>query len=735
MTRFFTILLLLLAAFQTKAANLVIEVRDNQTKENLPSAKISYEHGTTKKYATTNAYGKVELKEIGYPLTISCSYVGFENFTQTITEKEAGQKAEKKGHFTVFLKTKYTSINDIVITGQSAPVLATQSIYKVNTISATQIGQRGAANLNEVLNYETNNFVSNDNILGSSVNMGGVGGQNVKILINGIPLTGRENGNIDLGQINLPNIKKVEMIQGPMSVMYGSNALGGVINLITATTQKPYTISVKSYLESIGRYNLCGNFSLNKNKHSLQLSFARNFFQGWTPKDSIDRYQLWKPKTQYLSDLQYTYDFKKVKLTYFSSLLNEKITNKGTPIVNPYEGYAFDEYYRTHRFINSLGANIKLSEKENLSFANSFTNYKRTKNRFKKDLVSLDQYETKNVGDQDTSIFNNWNLRGTFTSTRFKNIDFLGGYEYSFEKANSFKLADQTQQIGEIGLFASFLFKYKIINFQPSVRYTYNSKFAKAISPAIHSKIEISKNTQLRASFARGFRAPTLKEMYLQFVDQNHTIIGNADLKPEIGDHLEVGITHTRKLNKFTAQYGLTGYFNAIQNLITLAVYNGQGVLRVYDNLDHYRNFIAIGQAKLDFKKMSVQQSLGFTHVLASVVVPKHTIYEVSTTISYKNDYLKTTFNFNYKFNSKQPVLTIDDKYLFTSPIHIGNFSMQRSFFKNYLQAQFGIKNLFNIQNARLNGATDMQGSAHTSSSGMQLFPARSLFFNFIYSL
>ena len=525
------------------------------------------------------------------------------------------------------------------------------------------------------------------------------------------------------------------MIQGPMSVMYGSNALGGVINLITATTQKPYTISVKSYLESIGRYNLCGNFSLNKNKHSLQLSFARNFFQGWTPKDSVDRYQLWKPKTQYLSDLQYTYDFKKVKLTYFSSFLNEKITNKGTPIVNPYEGYAFDEYYRTHRFIHSLGTNIKLSEKENLSFANSFTNYKRTKNRFKKDLVSLDQYETKNVGDQDTSIFNNWNLRGTFTSTRVKNVDFLGGYEYSLEKANSFKLADQTQQIGEIGLFTSFLFKYKTLNLQPSVRYTYNSKFAKAISPAIHSKIELTKNTQLRASYARGFRAPTLKEMYLQFVDQNHTIIGNADLKPEIGDHLEIGITHTRKLNKLTAQFGFTGYYNAIQNLITLAVYNGQGVLRIYDNLDHYRNFIAAGQVKLDFKKMSIQQSFGFTHVLESVVVPKHTIYEISTTFSYKNEYLKTTFNFNYKFNSKQPVLTIDDKYLFTSPIHIGNFSMQRSFFKNYLQAQFGIKNLFNIQNARLNGATDVQGSAHTSSTGMQLFPARSLFFNFIYSL
>jgi outer membrane receptor for ferrienterochelin and colicins len=734
MTKFFTTILLLLAVFHVKAATLVIDVRDGQTKENLPSAKISYEYGTTKKYCTTNAYGKVELKEVTYPISITCTYIGFENFTQIISEKEVTTKSEK-GHHTIFLKTKFTSINDIVVTGQSTPVLATQSIYKVNTISATQIGQRGAANLNEVLNYETNNFVSNDNILGSSVNMGGVGGQNVKILINGIPVTGRENGNIDLGQINLPNIKKIEMIQGPMSVMYGSNALGGVINLITATPLKPYSISAKTYLESIGRYNFSGNFSLNKNKHSLQFSFARNFFQGWTPKNAIDRFQVWKPKTQYLSDLQYTYQFKKIKLNYFSSYLNEKITNKGTPIVNPYEGYAFDEYYRTNRFINSLGTSIKLSEKENLSFVNSFTNYKRTKNRFKKDLVSLEQYETKSVGDQDTSIFNNWNLRGTLSSTRIKNLDFIGGYEYSHEKANSFKLAEQTQQIGEIGLFTSLLYKYKSFSFQPSVRYTYNSKFANAFSPAIHSKIEISKSTQLRASFARGFRAPTLKEMYLQFIDQNHTIIGNPDLKPEIGNHFELGITHTLKFNKSSAQFGLTGYYNSIQNLITLAVYNGQGVLRKYDNLDQYKNFIVNGQFKWDYKNISLQQGVGFTHVLQSEVVPTHSIFENSTTISYKNEYLKTTFNFNYKFNSKQPVLTVDDKYLFTSPIHIGNFSVQRSFFKNYLQAQFGVKNLFNIQNATLNGAPDAQGNAHTNTTGMQLFPARSLFFNFIYSL
>ncbi|GBL36248.1 hypothetical protein EMGBS15_18430 [Filimonas sp.] len=63
-----------------------------------------------------------------------------------------------------------------------------------------------------------------------------------------------------------------------MSVIYGSNALGGIINLITATPKKKLSAGVRSYYESIGKYNFSGNASLNEGNHQLQLSMARNFF-------------------------------------------------------------------------------------------------------------------------------------------------------------------------------------------------------------------------------------------------------------------------------------------------------------------------------------------------------------------------------------------------------------------------------------------------------------------------
>jgi outer membrane receptor for ferrienterochelin and colicin len=90
--------------------------------------------------------------------------------------------------------------------------------------------------------------------------------------------------------------------------------------------------------------------------------------------------------------------------------------------------------------------------------------------------------------------------------------------------------------------------------------------------------------------------------------------------------------------------------------------------------------------------------------------------------------------NFNYKYNDKQPVLSVDNQFFYTDPIHIANCSVQRSFFNRHLSLQAGIKNLFNIQNSALNGATTNSGSGHSNSTGMQVFPNRSIFFDLIYN-
>jgi outer membrane receptor for ferrienterochelin and colicins len=612
--------------------------------------------------------------------------------------------------------------------------MAKQSIYKVNTISSLEITQRAAISLNDVLNYEMNHFISNDNVLGTSMNIGGIGGQNVKVLVNGIPIMGRENGNIDMGQLNMNNIKRVEMIQGPMSVIYGSNALGGVVNLITATPKKKFALGARSYYESIGRYNFSGNMSMNKKNHQLQLSLARNFFAGWTPKDSIDRFQLWKPKTQYTGDLQYWFTIKKMKLSYFGSYLNEKITNKGQPIINPYEGYAFDEYYRTNRIINAVSANLPLNKTDQLAFTNSYQLYKRTKNRLKKDLVSLNEFETENVGDQDTTRFYDLNLRGTYTSSRMKHLDIVLGYEYAQQTGASYKLVDQKQRMSDIGIFGSASYTYKFFQLQPSLRVTYNNWYKTNFTPALHTKLDLNASTQLRASYARGFRAPTLKEMYLQFIDQNHTIIGNPDLKPEIGDHFEIGLEHQYAIKHAAASYSVNAYYNSIQNLIALAVFNNHGVLRQYENIETYKNLMLNIKGKITGSQYSLGAGTGVIYVEKTNVTPENTILECTFTGSYTWKKINTTFNLNYKYNSRQPVITVDQQFLYTSPMHIANVSAQHSFFKNALVAQVGVKNLFNLQNSTLTGSINPQSSGHLSAGAMQAFPARSFFIDVTYS-
>ena len=719
-------------ALHTKATNLVIEVKEDNTNIVLENAIVSYTQNKQQYAFPVPLNGKVVLKNIVYPIKVKVQSLGYESITRTIKASDI-TSLHGDDYLLVQLKKNNVQLNELVVTAQTTPQLAKQSIYKVNSINSAQIAQRGAVSVNDVLGYEVNHFISNDNLLGSSVSIGGIGGQNVKVLVNGIPIMGRENGNIDLGQLSVNNVKRIEMIQGPMSVIYGSNALGGVINIITKTPQKKMSFGIRSYTESIGKYNFFGDMSLQKKKHQVQVSLSRNFFQGWTPEDSVDRYQLWKPKTQYASDLQYNYENKKTKVNYYSSYLYEKITNKGVPIVNPYDGYAFDEYYKTQRIINSLGLNYVLSSKEQLSFSNSYSIYKRTKNRFRKDLVSLEQFETHGIGDQDTTRFDDIDARGTLSSKRFKNTDVLLGYEYTYELGKSYKLADDKQSMSDIGVFASATYTHKKISVQPSCRMTYSNRFNKATTPALHLKYDINDKTQIRASYARGFRAPTLKEMYLQFVDQNHTIIGNPELKPEIGDHLELGIEHQVKLAHATLSIGLNAYANAIRNLITLAIYNNHGVLRQYANIQEYQNGILNVQAKYASNRLKFNTAMGCILVNKSETLPQHVIIEISPNVSYLFKSINTTFNFNYKFNSKQPVLTVDQQFLYTSALHIANASLQKSFFKKSLALQVGVKNLFNLQNTPLSGAVDLQSGGHTSASGMQLFPERSLFMDVQY--
>ena len=125
-------------------------------------------------------------------------------------------------------------LDEVVFTGQFKPQSLKQSLYKVRVINSERIRMRGATDVAGVLNNEVGIRFNTDNILGETdVNIMGMSGQNVKILLDGVPLVDRGSTKQSLSQIDINTIERIEIVEAPMSVVYGTDALAGVINLIT----------------------------------------------------------------------------------------------------------------------------------------------------------------------------------------------------------------------------------------------------------------------------------------------------------------------------------------------------------------------------------------------------------------------------------------------------------------------------------------------------------------------
>ena len=125
-------------------------------------------------------------------------------------------------------------LDEVVVTGQYRPQSLKQSVYKVSVINQERIRMRGATDIATVLNNEIGIRFSTDRILRETdVNIMGMSGQNVKVLFDGIPLVDRESTKQSLSQIDINTVERIEIVEGPMSVVYGTDALAGVINIIT----------------------------------------------------------------------------------------------------------------------------------------------------------------------------------------------------------------------------------------------------------------------------------------------------------------------------------------------------------------------------------------------------------------------------------------------------------------------------------------------------------------------
>ena len=627
-------------------------------------------------------------------------------------------------------------LETVVVTAQYKKTTQNKAVQKIKVIDRKTIDAMAAVTLRDVLVNQNNIRVAQDNVLGSSMSLQGMSGQNIKILIDGIPVIGRLNGNIDISQINLNTIERIEIVEGPLSVNYGTDALAGTINLISKTNKKDgFSSMLNSYYENIGQYNVDGSLSYKKGFGSITLSLGRNFFDGWNPFDDfIDfpssrpadtlRYKQWKPKEQYFSRLAYQLKRQNFTFSPYLSYFNEKITNRGLPRA-PYNEIAFDDEYNSWRVDG--GFNLKYSFKNHSVFnaQAAYNNYKRIKNTFVKDLTTLSQELSQTPGAQDTTTFDLLMSRGTWNtnqSDRFYNFQL--GYDVSFETASGERIEGVGQEQMDLAMFASAeLTFFKELVIRPALRMAYNSQYRAPLVPSVNLKYNLKAWT-FRASYAKGFRAPSLKELYFDFVDINHNIVGNQDLNAEFSDNYTADISYSKKRSKLSVKADIGIFYNELDNLITLAISPNDPQQYTYVNIGEYSTFGNQLNAGLNYKGLSINTGISYIGRFNNLArsyddLPSYNFSpEYRFNIVYSNGKYNYGAAFFFKYNGRRNGFFISEDEIFESLIEAYNqmdCNVTKKFLNNKITLTLGIKNILNVQDVINTYGT---GGVHSDNSG-----------------
>jgi outer membrane receptor for ferrienterochelin and colicins len=700
----------------------------------------------------TNSSGEFYLAFNGaFKLTIispSDSMVDFEG-TYTAMDRD----------ITVILKQKNMRINPVTITGATGPRQISDNPYLIRVIPKEKIIQLGAQNLGELLLNEANIQVGQDAVMGSSAIMQGIGGQDIKILINGIPVIGRINGNVDVGQIVLSNVERVEIIEGPMSVVYGTDALGGVINIITKNPSNQRFNSriniFHDYMSALSNYNYDVNVTGRLTpKTPFTFNAGRYFFAG-RDFDPQTRSFDWKPKTKKFADVSLFLNNKNSNHRITSSLFQENLSDRSDAEYSLANVTGYNSMYRTIRFDNTLHSVFKINTFSRFEWQNAFNYFDRAKNTIKRNLVTGSETPYR-PEDQDTTIFTMINSRGVYTHQNpIKPVSWMVGYDFMRETATGKRIPAELPGISDVALFGSIEYKpSKEWQIRPSLRVLHNSRFGNPIItsvfgnrfklapliPSLQVKYNLSKHLCFRGSYAKGFRAPSLKELNFYFVDMSHNVHGNDSLKAEISDNFILSFDYRHPFSSTSgAIFSFSLFNNIIRNKINLALIDFNTNYYTYINIGRFRSQGLSTNFEFHNSRYSMQMS--------GTLLTVYDLLEQADTVNQRS-YINGQFAFNFtrKFTKQMTSISLLSRY--TSPtvgymenyeryrtagFYLFDITAQKAFPKAKLHVSFGVKNILGITTL----ASTRRNLTPHSEQGLNLniTPGRTAFLRFSYDI
>jgi len=667
-----------------------------------------------------------------------------------------GRFTVNENFFVVYLQPIDQRNDPVVITASVAPTAASQSANQVRVIQRDKIERMAAQNLSELLSNEVNIAMGQDAVLGSSAIMQGISGQNIKILMNGVPVIGRLNGNIDVSQINLSLVERIEIIEGPMSALFGTDALGGVINIITRNAaKKGVETRANLYMDGLGNYNADLTFSQRLNKRvAYNLNGGRHFFDGvdYNPETRVVD---WKPKTRYFAEGGLFLRTGKAVHRLQSQYFRERLTDRQEAQFSNLSITGFNHVFHSTRFDNNWHMRLPIGRNAAFEMLNAWNIYSRRRDVLRRDLVTGEERDlTTFLGD--SSRFSMQMSRGYFTYANPRGrISWLAGYETNYENGRGDNMPVNSRGIHDVALYGIADMKLaRGLMVRPGLRLIHNDRFGTPLAadgllsslrmapliPSIQLRYEGIQDVVFRTALSRGYRAPGLKELNILFVDNLHNVRGNEDLKAEHSTNLHAGLDYRRKINahsNLNISYSI--FHNEIRDRINLALIDANTNLYTYINIGQYSSQGINFNTEFNHRRYSITagaSTIGVQDNLQPDSLPRqeyfyftqmrlngmYRIPKAGITISIFNKYSGATRGYNADYTTYR----ISD-FLLT------DITVDKVFERFGLRISTGCRNLMNVQSVASNR---IGGGPHASSNGAQLIaPGRQLFIRFSVSL
>lgn len=695
----------------------------------------------TKYGTTTHANGKFSIKAPTGAYTLMVSILGNEKKEIPVHISENAPTILDE----IQLNESGIALEDAVITGQFGKQSLRNSVFQVRTIDSERIKLRGATNIQTILNTELGIRFSNDPTLGTTdIQLMGMTGQSVKILLDGIPLVDRGATRESLGQIDINTIERIEIVEGPMSVIYGTDALAGVINLITKKSDGKDNLSISARVQEEtvgdeydaftkkGTHNQNIGITWQKQGFHLSGSVTRNNFGGWQG-DSSGRQKAWMPKEQMLYTAGLGYSRQKWNLWYRFNGTDETIKFLGNiNLLNT----AGDKDYITKRWFHQAQGAYQANEKLGFTGALSYTDYSRRTLSTNIDFNTGKRTLTLDAASQDKSIFTTLFFRGTALYKVNPNVSLLPGLEINNNNSSGQRILG-SPTINEYAFFVSSELKITpAIKLSPGVRFIKNSVYdAPPVIPSLNAKIELNKSFDLRMGYARGFRSPALRELYFDFHDASHSINGNVNLKAEYSNSFNAFLTwRAIEDSKLRVTSTLGGFYNVFHDRIDTGFDPNNPTQTTYLNISLFKTTGVTLDNKFYWKNLTA--TLGATYIGSynefsedaelDESLPEFVWSpEINANFLYSFPKIGATLNLFYKYSGKKPAYAILDTTPITASLRkISGYSMAdltlTKTIGKYVSLIGGAKNLFDltaIKNTTIGTGHDASGPGFNGRS------------------